>query len=316
MRFDLLVISAMTLAAAGTFWYRSTETMCPVPLTYHIGTIAPEFNLSEEKIAGYLTDAESVWEKEAGRNLFSRTEKGDVTVNFIFDERQALADSQVNQKTELDKKRDETEDLMDSIDELRADYDKQSVAYRDVMAAYERKLNAYNQKVSGYNDQGGAPSGEFEKLEAEKAALNRESNKLNATSDTLNLQAQKINQLSQKSSELIDIYNAQVAGYNKEFGFSREFTQGDYQDRVINIYKFSTDDEVRTVLAHELGHALGIGHVEGESSVMYYLLENTSSFPSLSDSDREALLTVCGTGERLDERIRAGIRSILATFNT
>lgn len=316
MRFDLLLISMMTLAAAGTFWYRSTETICPAPLSYHIGTISPEFNLSKEQVRQYLADAETVWEKNAGRELFKRTDKGTVTVNFVFDERQAFADSQQSQKSDLDKKRAETEALMDTIDDERKKYDDSSQEYKEAVSAYEKKLNAYNEKVNGYNDQGGAPSDVYAQLEKEKQALNRESDTLNHTADNLNELAQKINELSQKSSELIDVYNKEVAVYNDEFGFAREFTQGDYQNNVINIYKFSTDNEVRKVLAHELGHALGIDHVEGESSVMYYLLENTSSFPELSKQDTKAYNLVCGDGTKFQDRLRADIRELLATFNT
>ncbi len=306
----------MTLAAAGTFWYRSTETICPAPVMYHIGTIAPEFNLSKEQVESYLRDAESVWEKSAGRELFSYTEKGAVEVNFIFDERQELADSQTNQKAALDSKREENDKLVEQIDDLRDEYEDSSEAYQKNMANYERKLNDYNGRVNSYNDQGGAPSDVYAELEKEKNALNRESNTLNATADTLNVMAAKINELNQKSGELITLYNEEVGLYNNEFGFAREFTQGDYQNNVINIYKFSSENEVRKVLAHEFGHSLGVDHVDGDSSVMYYLLEDTSSFPVLSAEDADAFAVECGTGTEFDTKLRAHIRSVVAMFTT
>lgn len=314
MRFDLLVVSVMTLAAAGTYWYRSTENICPVPLTYHVGEIAPEFNLSKEQVEAYLRDAEVVWEQAAGRELFQSTEAGSLAVNFLFDERQALAESQLSQKSALDGERDKTEELLDTIDEERKKYEAEDKEYQEKMAAYERKLTAYNEKVNRYNDQGGAPSEVYAELEREKATLNRESSGLNATADKLNELARTINELNDKSSQFIDEYNKQVLVYNEEFGFSREFTQGDYQDDVINIYKFSTENELRTVLAHEFGHALGVDHVEGRSSVMYYLLENTSSFPTLSPEDTAAFATTCGDGSSLEARVRAEIRAVLVSF--
>lgn len=315
MRFQFLALLVMTIAAAVTFWYRTTENTCPAPLAYHLGAIAPEFNLSPEKAKEYLAQAEAVWEEEEGRELFYYDEKNGVAVNFVFDERQAMAESQVSQKAVLDAKKAENQELVDTIDSLRSEYDASSKSYQEKVVAYETKLTAYNDKVNSYNDRGGAPSDVFAKLEREKTALAKESDSLNATSEKLNELADKINELSQKSGQLIDAYNAQVSLYNDEFGFSREFTQGDYQDQVINIYKFSTENEVRTVLAHELGHALGLEHVEGSSSIMYYLLKDTSSHPTLSSEDKSAFTALCGTGHEPANRARATIRSFLSFFN-
>jgi len=51
---------------------------------------------------------------------------------------------------------------------------------------------------------------------------------------------------------------------------------------------------LRTILAHELGYALGIGHVDGEHSVMYPAMnpQNRDS-GGLSAQDRAALREVC-----------------------
>jgi uncharacterized phage infection (PIP) family protein YhgE len=283
-------------------------------LPYHIASIAPEFNLSKEKAQSYLADAEKVWEGETGRQLFYYTEDKGVAVHFIFDDRQALAESQQNQKMLLDKQKADNQELFASIDSLRKQYEADSKTYQDKVSAYEKKLSAYNDKVNGYNDRGGAPSDVFASLEKEKNSLSKESNSLNSTSDKLNELAKKINELSQKSGQLVDSYNSEVKQYNDEFGFSREFTQGDYQDGVINIYKFSTDNEVRKVLAHELGHSLGLDHVEGDSSIMYYLLKDTSSAPALSSEDKAAFSALCGTGNEFSFKARFAIRSFLAKF--
>jgi hypothetical protein len=301
----------MTIAAAGTFWYRTTASVCPAPLSYRIGTVSPEFHLSDNQAKQYLANAEAVWEKPTSQNLFSYDPKGTVVVNFIFDERQAMADSQATKKDALDAKRAENETISNSINTLRNQYEQNSKTYQDALHTYDTKLSRYNDKVNRYNDQGGAPEKEFAKLEAEKRALNTESNSLNKTADTLNELAKKINELSQKSSQLIDAYNSEVQAYNAEFGFSREFTEGDYQNKVINIYKFSSENEVTKVLAHELGHALGMDHVEGKESVMYYLIGDTNHVPTLSPEDMSAFMLECGDQSSLSSRVRQYIRSFL-----
>jgi hypothetical protein len=311
MRFQFLALLLMTIAAAGTFWYRTTASICPAPLSYRLGTIAPEFNLSEDKAREYLKGAESVWESAVDEDLFYYDPKGTVVVNFIFDERQAMADSQSAQKTALDAKKAENEKVITALEELQRDYEAQSKTYQDKLRAYETRLNEYNERVNRYNDQGGAPENEYQKLEAEKLSLGRESNSLDSTADSLNSLASKINELSQKSGQLIDAYNAEVQSYNEQFGFSREFTEGDYQNSTINIYKFSGESEVTKVLAHELGHALGIDHVEGKSSVMYYLIGDTNQTPSLSKEDIEAYTVECGTGDERLSKVRRLIREFI-----
>jgi predicted Zn-dependent protease len=38
--------------------------------------------------------------------------------------------------------------------------------------------------------------------------------------------------------------------------------------REIRVYRFDDDDDLRLVLAHELGHAMGLGHSELAGSIM------------------------------------------------
>ncbi len=315
MRFPFLAGLVTTVALAVAVWYQNTATICPAPLAYRVNQIDASFDITEEQAKVHLAAAEVVWEKAAGRDLFYYDENADLIIDFVFDDRQALADSELTQKQQLDAKQDENDLLRQKIEELQKEYETDSRSYEQAVSEYERKLTAYNNKVQSYNDQGGAPAEVYDELEAEKSALNRRSNELDATSAKLNELAGKINELGNNSNKLIEDYNEEVAVYNKEFGFSREFTQGDYFDGTISIYKFSDDRELVAVLTHELGHALGIEHVEGPSSVMYYLLEDTKAVSTLSAQDTEALGAVCGTGETIGATVRLIIRDALKTLN-
>ena len=315
MRFPFLVALVTSIALAGSVWYQNTATICPTPLAYKVNQIDPHFNLSIEQAKAHVAEAEAVWEKGAGRDLFYYDEDADLIIDFVFDDRQALADSEVSQKQELDKKRDENDALRKTIEELQKEYEEDTSSYKRSVDAYERNLTAYNNKVQSYNDQGGAPAEAYDELEAEKESLNRQSGELNERSNQLNELASKINELGNNSNKLVDEYNREVERYNEQFGFSREFTQGDYFDGTISIYKFSDDRELVAVLTHELGHALGIDHVEAQSSVMYYLLEDSDSAPVLSAEDTEAFLAACGTGESIGAQVRLMIRNTLKALN-
>jgi uncharacterized phage infection (PIP) family protein YhgE len=315
MRFPFLAGLVITIVLAGTVWYQNTATICPAPLAYRVNQIDASFNITKEQAKAHLAAAEAVWEKSAGRDLFYYDENADLIIDFVFDDRQALADSELSQKQQLDGKRDENDELRKTIEELQKDYETGSRSYERAVDEYERKLTAYNNKVQSYNDQGGAPAEVYDELEEEKSSLNRTSGELDATSNKLKELAGKINELGNNSNKLIEAYNEEVALYNKQFGFSREFTQGDYFDGIISIYKFSDERELVAVLTHELGHSLGIDHVEGQSSVMYYLLEDTNVTPMLSAQDIEAFGAVCGTGETIGATVRLIIRDALKALN-
>lgn len=315
MRFSFLLALTMTLAGAGTFWYQRTATICPTPISYRVGEVDTHFNTSKEDIIAQLKKAEDVWEAYAGRDLFYYDENGTLPVNFVFDERQALADSEVTQRQSLDQQKQKNEELFEKISELQKEYEARTKTYQEEVSAYERTLNEYNDTVARYNDQGGAPSSEFQTLERKKNDLANTSDSLNKTADDLNKLAETINQLGDEANKLVEAYNQDVERYNDQYGYSREFTQGDFEGDRINIYKFSDEYELQLVLVHEFGHALGIDHVEGESSVMYYLLGDTSASPTLSQEDKDAFLIVCGEGSGISHTARQFIRAGLAAIN-
>lgn len=299
------------LIIGGVYWYKATSLICPVPLYYSIGSIDPSFNLSKEEALAHIKESEKYWEDSVGRDLFTYREDAPFKVNFIFDERQAVANEEENSREYLDAQRKESDSVKASLEKLQNEYNSLLEIYNQQVASYETRLKEYNAEVNKYNDRGGAPADVYEDLENEREVLAKEVEDLNQTESKLSRLAEEINQLGEKGNELVNSYNKQVNNYNSTFGHAREFTQGDYQGTSINIYKFSSNNELYNVLVHEFGHALGIPHVEDSSSVMYYLLEDTESEPLLSANDLSAYYEVCGTTENFKQKIRRLIREFL-----
>lgn len=311
MRFQFLAALVMTVVGAGSFWYQTTAAVCPVPLAYRVGTIDSHFSITKEEAKARLLEAEAVWEKQTGRELFVYDENAAFVVDFIYDERQEEANNEVSDRAHLDEKKKENDGLIAAAEVLQKKYEELSATYATQVQQYETRLSAYNDKVSSYNDQGGAPGAVFEELERTRKSLDRESQSLNQTADELNALADEVNAANEKSNQLVESYNKEVEAYNEKYGYEKEFTQGDYDGTKINIYKFSDNNELVTVLTHEFGHALGIDHVDDESSVMYYLLGDTNDSLLLSKEDVEAFTAQCGTGTELPHKVRAFIRSAL-----
>lgn len=310
MRTQYFISLIVALMVAGTFWYHSTANVCPVPLAYRLGELDSSFALSPEAARAHIEAAAAVWETGVERDLFVYDETADFTINFQFDERQEFADSESAQRRSLDAQKAENDRLIADLERLEGEYETLAASYSTRLDQYEADLTAYNQRVSRYNDQGGAPQEVFAALEAERIELNQRSAELGRTADQLNQLVNRINQLGADTNRRVDAYNRQVDAYNEEFGYSREFTQGDYQGDRINIYKFSTENELVTVLAHEFGHALGIDHVDDPDSLMYYLMDDTDQVPALGTADRRAYLEVCGAEQSFAQRVRHWIRSL------
>lgn len=313
MRTPYAVTFMLALLLGGTYWFTHVSAGCNIPISYRIGEIDPRFELTTDEARVALMDAEAIWENATGVNLFRYADDGEYTVNFVFDERQALTEAERELRERLDASENVNAEIDETYAELVAKYNDLDIAYKDKVEAYERRLSAYNDEVRRYNDEGGAPTDAYERLENERTSLAHEQESVNAMAKELNELVADINRLSEEGNELIDLHNRQVEVYNHTFGHEREFTQGEYQDRTINIYTFSDRHELLLVLAHELGHALSVDHVENEASVMYYLMGGQPEAITLSDEDLAAFNAVCAAATPMEryQRAAAEARSFL-----
>ena len=316
MRSSYVVMLCITLFGSGVYFYTAYVPTCNVPMTYRLGSLDARFNLTPGLARAYLAEAEQVWEKAAGHNVFDYDESSAFPVNFIFDDRQERTIAEEAQRQSLDQKESTSASIASEYKTLSAKYATLKTAYEKAKSDYEARLDSFNAKVADYNASGGAPEDAFAALKAEEKALAATADALQNNATELATLAKNINTLSEQGNRLIAQYNAGVAEYNTHFGGANEFTQGDYQGKNINIYKFSTHEELVRVLTHEFGHALGLGHVEGTTSIMYYLMEKQPQFPVLSTEDRTALNTVCNDRTALINSLYRPIHTLLASLLT
>jgi len=307
MRFSFLLALVLSVSLAGAHWYQSTKYICPIPIEYRLGEIGESFVITPEEAKAAIAEAADLWEREADQDLFVYTEDADFTINFIFDERQEVANAQTADRDRLDTIAAQNETFRTQIAELQRTYESKQAAFVVDRNEYDSELQSYNDRVRQVNDRGGAGADAFATLEAERQRLEQISNSLQQEANSLNSLAQQLNNLSSEGNRLIDTYNQEVQAYNREYGQAHEFTQGDYQGGEINVYKFSDNNELVAVLAHEFGHALGINHVEEPGALMYYLLDDELfDAPTLAASDVTAYQAVC-----VDQGIAGSIRSII-----
>ncbi len=310
MRTIVFFASAAFLVSYLVFWYSRTAYVCPTPIAYTIGAIDERFDLSPEELQAIAAEAEAFWEEAVGEDLFVYDARADLPINLIYDERQQLTRTEEEWRVRPDAAEKRNEARVAAVREQSEDYEAAEAAYEADRLRYESRLAAYNNEVATHNEAGGAPKEAYTRLQAEAESLEKELRALSRAGEKLREEAEAINAESDAVNEEITAYNAEVLQYNEVFGNLEAFTQGDFKRDRINVYKFSSSDELTAVLAHEFGHALGLGHVEEPTAIMYYLMTERDT-SRLSAADAAAYTALCGAEPSVAHEVRRLIRSII-----
>ncbi len=270
---------------------------CRYPISYSIGTFDEKFGIKKEDFLKTIKDAESMWETSINKDLFVYKENGSLKINLIFDERQQTT-------TELKKIENSVENTRDNYDALKIEYDKlvgvydQNKKQYDVrLFAFEDRKDAYDAEVSRVNSRGGGNKETVAKLNAEKNILVAEMNALNSLQAKLNTDVKKINSLSETLNSLAKTLNLNVKKFNTiGSSLGEEFEEGvyisDIEGRRIDVYQFEDRTKLVRLMAHELGHALGLDHNDDAKAIMYRL--NNGVNEKLTPTDLKDLKALCG----------------------
>lgn len=272
----------------------SAKGPCEEPIKYSLGQIDSQFNLSSKEFKSLISEAEVFWEDSAKRNLFEYDAAVSFRISLIFDERQMQTFDSEKLESALKKLETEHNDLIKQFGSLQNAYRKKLADYNAQLSLYEKRLKKYNKDVKYWNDRGGAPADEYADLEKEKKKLKELANSLEQQRLEVNSLAVKTNQVIKKENQVVEKYNTDVATYKSKYGESREFEKGVFDGEGINIYQYKEKDDLRLTLIHELGHALGLNHLENPRSIMYYLMgEQEMENPVLTPEDLQELNEVC-----------------------
>ena len=242
---------------------------CARPILYKIGSIDPKFGVKQDQLLKDLQSAENIWEKPIGKNIFDYDPKGPLTVNFVYDTRQAL-------KTDITKQEKSLTSQSGSLDSQINQYEKR-------VADFNIRNQQLNKNIAYWNSQGGASPEEYDKLVARQKQLQQEADKLNQLAKSLNQKAQNYNSGVVKINTTIGTFN-QALAVKPEEGLYTGSTN------TIDIFFITDANELIHTLAHELGHARGLGHLDDSLAIMY---PQTSLTISASSGDVQALETVC-----------------------
>jgi len=254
---------------------------CAIPVHYRLGETDPRFGFDRLTITTALVEAVNLWQVLSDTVLFIESDQpGAMIISMPFDERQASANTRSALRGDMERDRARLED-----DEA-------------MLRQWHERIEARRQALE---------------VEAPQMAVDdvrRMAGDLQREIEAYNRRAADMQQRVADFRSRVTRYNEASSGGPVESGLYRyERTLG----RRIEVFRAETYDELVWVLAHELGHALGIGHVDGAGAVMNPLLHDAGELQpgrtrpvALGEADRRALVEVCG--DRLGASARADLR--------
>jgi len=227
--------------------------------------------------ADLVRQAGMVWGEALGAPLLFQESSEGIPVSFVFDERMETAQERQRRTAEIEERARVIEEASLALEEERRELDRRRAAHDQRTLDFEERNESHLRSVEYWNSAGGAPPAEFARLQAiqEEIAelgrvVNAEAEAINGMVDAVNREAARIN------GEITTLNQARIsldADFPSRVVESAEYRQSgggffSSSARAIDVFHFEDRDHLIVVLAHVLGHAMGLDHTDVPDALM------------------------------------------------
>lgn len=288
-----LLLLASAPAFVSTAQDRPGNRPCPAAIKYRIGTLDPRFGITGAEFRRFVEQAANVWESD--RKFFQYDPKGKLRISLVYDTRQEFTQHVVAVRASVSEKMTQADQIKEKLAPLAENLHALDASYSDQAASFERAQDGYNQEVKRLNRAGGVPDARLQDMASERLSLRKQFNLLEEKRQALNQATDEFNTLIKKRNGLLKLVNAEADALNNSGPASVKFEEGRYvregAEERIDIFQFENNDKLLVILAHELGHALGMKHNSNPSSIMSPLIHTDRL--ALTVDDEEGLKARC-----------------------
>lgn len=254
-------------------------------LRYRIAEVDPRFGLSKDEVIQLSQQATDIWKIGTGNDYFIYDPNAKLTIHLIYDERQDESNQRRQQLGNIEQNQQIWSNKNQNLKQLKDEIDRANILLDTKKIQLDAQLHQYNQQIAMMNQNGGIHPSQRDLFIQQRHQLQQQ---IFALEQEINLYNQKIQHLNDQVSELNQInnqLNQSIDQFNQRFQ-ARLFDKGLFNGKQINIYEFSSKDDLRLTLAHEFGHVLGLKHNQDPVALMYPMMkdQNMQNF-SLTPAD-------------------------------